>query len=138
MSKKRKNNHYRLIFICLALSIFSWFAVKISKNYTQTYQFHVEFINLPEGKFLTNQSDTIVAVSVNAKGVYLLEFEFGGKAVSIDYSLIATAETQQNNSTIIEKKQLESYLVDKLDFPENTTVIDPLLITLTLDSLPDK
>ncbi|MDR2406868.1 MAG: hypothetical protein LBE13_01975 [Bacteroidales bacterium] len=137
MPKKRKIKQYRLIF-CLVLSILSWFAVKISKNYTQTYQFHVEFINLPKDKFLTSLSDTVITVTMNSKGIYLLEYEFSKKVIPIDYTRIVTATTQQHNKITIKKKQLDLYLINQLDFPENSTVIEPLSITLEFGLSPTK
>jgi hypothetical protein len=136
MSKKRKTKHYRLIFICLALSILSWFAVKISKNYTQTYQFDVEFINLPKNKFLISQSDKVISVMVNAKGISLLQFEFSKKEIPIDYSLIVTTEHQQRNQVTIKKEQLNSYLINQLDFPAYSKIVEPLAITLEFETFP--
>jgi hypothetical protein len=138
MPRKRKIKQYRLIFICLVLSILSWFAVKISKNYTQTYQFNVEFVNLPKDKFLTSLSDTVIAVTMEAKGIYLLKYEFGKKMISINYAHIVTVGNQYRNKITIKKKQLDSYLINYLDFPENSTLVEPLSITLELGLSPNK
>ncbi|MDR0603659.1 MAG: hypothetical protein LBG80_05070 [Bacteroidales bacterium] len=138
MPKKRKIKQYRLILICLVLSILSWFAVKISKNYTQTYLFNIEFINLPTDMFLTSLSDTVIAVTMDAKGIYLLEYEFSKKNISIDYTRILPAVTQPHNKITIKKKQLDSYLINQLDFPENSMVVEPLSITLEFGLSPSK
>ncbi|MDR1181152.1 MAG: hypothetical protein LBL13_04155 [Bacteroidales bacterium] len=138
MSKKRKFKQYRLIFTCLVLSILAWFTLKMSQNYKQTYQFAVEFTNLPKDKFLTYRSDIIMTVSMETKGISLLKFEFNKKKILLDYPRIIKAEQQQNNNIAIDKKQLESYLINQLNFPVTSTVIEPLSISLEFEGFPDK
>jgi hypothetical protein len=132
-TKKQRTRHYRLIF-CLALSIFIWFAVQMSKNYTQTYQFGIKFVNMPTGKSLSYQSDSIVSVTVNAKGVSLLKYEFGRKKVKVDYISMATAEQRRRNYVTIKKNQLNTYLIKQLDFPENSVINQPSVITLEFEA----
>lgn len=135
MKKQRDSHHYRLIFICFFLSILSWFALKMSKDYTQTYQFDVMFVNIPEGKELSYQSDTTISLTMNAKGLTLLKYEFRRKNISIDYATIITSNQQKRNYITIKKNQLNTYIIHSLDFPENTTVNDPPAITLELEPI---
>jgi len=131
-TKKRKIKHYQLIF-CLSVSVFIWFAVKMSKNYTQTYQFDIEFVNIPQTKLLSYQSDTIVVVTLNGKGVSLLKYEFGRKKVKVDYAIISTAEQRQNNRIIIKNNQLNRYFIQQLDFNEDAIINSPSQIVLELE-----
>jgi hypothetical protein len=110
----------------------------MSQNYKQTYQFAVEFTNLPKDKFLTYRSDIIMTVSMETKGISLLKFEFNKKKILLDYPRIIKAEQQQNNNIAIDKKQLESYLINQLNFPVTSTVIEPLSISLEFEGFPDK
>jgi len=117
------------------LSLLAWFAVKMSKNYTQTYQFAVEFVNLPSGKSLSHQSDTVISVTVSGKGVFLLKYELGRKKIKIDYAAIATSEQRNSSSAAIKKKQLNTYLIKQLDFPENAVINEPAQINLEFETL---
>jgi hypothetical protein len=128
-TKKQKARHYRLIF-CLALSIFIWFAMQMSKNYTQTYRFGIEFVNLPTGKSLSHQSDSVLSITIDAKGISLLKYELGRKRLKVDYAAIATTEQRRRNYVTIRKQQLKTYLVKQLDFPENVVVNKLDVITL--------
>ena len=105
----------------------------MSKNYTQTYHFDIEFVNVPKGKSLSYQSDTTVAVSISGKGVSLLKYELGRKRIKADYLSIATAEQQRRNYATIKKGQLRSYLIKHLKFPENSVVNEPSAITLEFE-----
>ncbi len=136
--KKQKKKQYHLIIICFALSVLSWFAVKMSKNYTQPYQFAVDFINLPKDKVIAYQSDTNITVTISAKGVSLLKYEFSRKKIQVDYTSIATAEQKRRNYITIKKNQLNTYLIKQQDFPESSVINDPSSITLELEAAPQQ
>jgi hypothetical protein len=131
-AKKRRAKRYRLIF-CLILSLLCWFAVKMSKNYTQTYRFGIEFVNTPINKFLYYQSDTTISVTIDGKGISLLKYELGKKQIKIDYASVATSEQKRNNNITIKRKQLNTYLIKHLDFPEHSIINEPLQINLKFD-----
>ncbi len=137
MKKQKDSHHYRLIFICLFLSVLSWFALKMSKDYTQTYQFDVAFTNIPIGKELTYQSDTTISLTINTKGLTLLKYEFRRKNISMDYPAIIASNQQNRNYITIKKNQIKTYIIQSLDFPENTIVNDPPTITLELEPVKE-
>ena len=133
--KKQKNRYYRLLILCLTLSIVSWFVVKMSKDYTQTYQVGITFVNIPEKKVLAYQSDSLIIITINTKGLDLLKYEFIKKNISINYSdIIANAQVNRNYITI-KQNQLKTYLINYLKFPENTIVDEPSGITLELEQV---
>ena len=133
--KKQRNRYYRLVILCLTLSIVSWFAVKMSKDYTQTYQLGITFVNIPEKKVLAYQSDSLITITINAKGLDLLKYELMKKNISINYPDILT-NAQKNRSYItIKQNQLKTYLLNYLKFPENTTVEESSGITLELEQV---
>ena len=134
MNKKHGIRHYRLILVCLILSALSWFAVKMSKNYTQTYSFEVEFVNLPNGKAVSYQSDTTITVEVNSKGMSLISLELKKKYIPIDYNLITTPSQRKAVYISIQAKQLKEYLVENRNFPQSITLVEPKKITLELKS----
>jgi len=132
MNKKHGIRHYRLILVCLMLSALSWFAVKISKNYTQSYSLEVEFVNLPQGKVVSYQSDTTIFVEINSKGIFLLSVGLKKKHVSVDYHLVTTPSQRKSRYATIQAKQLKEYLIENMNFPKNTTLVEPKTITLEL------
>ena len=133
-TKKRKAKRYRLLF-CLVLSILCWFAVKMSKNYTQVYLFDIEFVNVPQNKSLSHQSDTTISVTIDGKGLVLLKYELGRKKIKVDYADIATTEQKRNKNVTIKKKQLTAYLIKHLDFPEHSVINDPSQINLEFETV---
>jgi len=133
--KKQRNRYYRLVILCLTLSIVSWFAVKMSKDYTQTYQLGITFVNIPEKKVLAYQSDSLITITINAKGLDLLKYELMKKNISINYPDILTNAQKNRNYITIKQNQLKTYLLNYLKFPENTTVEESSGITLELEQV---
>ena len=132
MSKKHSIRHYRLILVCLMLSTLSWFAVKMSKNYTQTYAFEVEFVNLPNGKAVSRQSDTTITIEVNSKGMSLISLGLRKKHIPIDYNMATTPSQRKSAYITIQAKQLKDYLVENMNFPKNIILVEPKNIVLEL------
>lgn len=138
MMKKQRDRHpYRLIFICLCLSFLYWFVLKMSKDYIQTYQFDVVFINIPNGKVITYQSDTTISLTMNTQGFSLLKYELQRKNMSINYPAIVASSQQNRNYITIKKNQINTYLIQSLSFPDNTIVNDPPAITLELEPVKE-
>ncbi|MDR1878371.1 MAG: hypothetical protein LBQ64_02270 [Bacteroidales bacterium] len=138
MTKKQRNKQYRLLFICLMLSVVSWFAVKMSKNYQQTYVFAVDFVNLPVHKRLVYQSDSVMSITIDAKGLSLLKYELPKKQISIDYAAVTTTEQQRRNYITLQKNQLNTYLIKQMDFPETAVINTPSSVTLEFETFSDK
>jgi len=132
MNKKRSIRHYRLVLVCLMLSALSWFAVKMSKNYTQTYAFAIEFVNLPKGKAVSHQSDSTIIVEVNGKGMSLIPLGLRKKHISVDYNVITTPSQRKSAYTTIQAKRLKDYLVENMNFPQNITLVEPKNFVLEL------
>jgi len=116
------------------LSVLSWFAVKMPKNYTQTYRFDVEFVNLPQGRTISYQSDTTIFVEVTCKGTSLLSLSLKRKHLLVDYYCVTTPSQRKYFQTNIQSKQLKAYLIENLDFPQNTVIVEPNKIGLEMRS----
>jgi hypothetical protein len=120
------------------LSVVSWFAVKMSKNYQQTYVFAVDFVNLPVHKRLVYQSDSVMSITIDAKGLSLLKYELPKKQISIDYAAVTTTEQQRRNYITLQKNQLNTYLIKQMDFPETAVINTPSSVTLEFETFSDK
>ena len=134
MAKKTEWGKKRLFLICLFISFLAWFAVKMSKIYQQSYDFAIEFINIPEDKAITAQSDTMVSINFESQGVYLLPLEFRRKVLKVDYDAICTPTQKKCRHIVINKEQLTHYIVEYYpSFPEKMQILDRINIALTID-----
>ncbi|MBO4582222.1 MAG: hypothetical protein J5701_08085 [Bacteroidales bacterium] len=134
MAKNSGWGKRRLFLICLFISFLAWFAVKMSKNYQQTYDFAIEFTNLPNGKEITSQSDTMISINFESQGVYLLPLEFRKKVLEVDYDAICTPTQKKCRHIVINKEQLANYIAEYYpSFPENMQILNRINIALTID-----
>ena len=130
-------NRYSHLFICLIIAILAWLAVQMSDTHKQIYPFKIQFINLPEGKYISYQSDTIVDITFNASGIKLLPIEFKRKILNIDLTQIAYKKDNKNNisinkSAIVEYMTQQGYPSDDIDIANIKN------ITIKLESITDE
>ncbi len=72
--KRRKNNHFVFI-VCILIAAFFWLLIKLSGDYSESYQFKITYNNAPIEKMLTGIIDTNVNISIKAKGFQMLKLE---------------------------------------------------------------
>ena len=58
--------------ICLLISLLIWFLIKLTEQYSTEVQYPVKFINIPEGKILTNKVDSLVKFGIEERGFDLI------------------------------------------------------------------
>jgi len=71
---KKKSNNFTFI-VALLIASFFWLMIKLSNPYDVSYQFKVNYTNIPQQKILTNIIDTTVNIRIKAKGFVLLRLE---------------------------------------------------------------
>lgn len=69
----RFRNQLYVFFICLLISVFIWFSIKLSKEYNTSVKHLVEYNNLPQDKVLINNPPTEVYLQVKGQGMDLFK-----------------------------------------------------------------
>jgi YbbR domain-containing protein len=62
--------------ICLLISIFVWFTVKMDNEYQEIIPIHLKYINPPKSQVLVDVSDSVIFVELNEKGSELLRYRY--------------------------------------------------------------
>lgn len=72
--------------ICFFLSLFFWFIITFSKEYTSTLIFPLSYTNLPKTKVVVNRLPESIAIDINASGFTILYYKliFHSPAVKVD------------------------------------------------------
>lgn len=89
-SENRRNRiNYKIItfLVCLAISCFLWIMNMLSKKYTETISFHLEYKNIPKNKNLS-PATSLMNVKVTSSGYDIAAYTFGikGALLNIDAS----------------------------------------------------
>lgn len=61
-----------VFFICLVLSSMIWALIKLSKDFDEVIYCRVNFTNIPEGKIIVNDPDTLLTLHLKLKGFKLM------------------------------------------------------------------
>jgi hypothetical protein len=72
--------------VCLLISVFFWLLMTLSKEYSLTVRFPVQYINLPTDKVISNNLPEGIDIALKGKGFDLLSYKFRKKhgTVNID------------------------------------------------------
>lgn len=82
----RFNRRMVTFFICVLVSVFFWLLMSLSKEYTITVSFPVNYINLPKDKVLSNTLPESIDIEIKSSGFNLLKYKLKRQRdiVSID------------------------------------------------------
>ncbi|MDP4289934.1 MAG: YbbR-like domain-containing protein [Bacteroidota bacterium] len=74
--------------VCLIASISFWMLIKLSNDYTLSFNIPLKFVNVPDTRMITGTSDSIVQVTMQAQGykLILLRYLDKSKPLLIDLS----------------------------------------------------
>ncbi|WP_242131963.1 CdaR family protein [Aestuariivivens marinum] len=82
IQNKQLNVFLLFLFLAFVILIFS----KLSKSYTNTMEFRIEKINVPEEKVILDNSDSILNITIKAYGFKWLDFYFSRPKIRVDFS----------------------------------------------------
>ena len=69
---KRQSSHFTF-FVFIFISAVFWLLIKLSQEYSQTYNMKIEYKDIPANRLLTRKIDSTVKFNIKARGFYLLE-----------------------------------------------------------------
>jgi len=61
--------------VCIILSLFFWFIVTFSRDYTSTITFPVSYLNFPKNKVIVNHLPSSIDVDINASGFTIIYYK---------------------------------------------------------------
>jgi len=97
--------------ICLLLAIGGWFIITFSKNYSQTLDYKVICTQYPENVKQVSTSDTIIFITLNARGFNYFKRSFSddNRVVFISVENIVNSKGRRNVYSFT-KKELASII----------------------------
>lgn len=123
----RKNKKFKVFLFFLVLTSIIWMLIALSKNYTSTAIFNVEYENLPIDKLLQNKPISEVELSISATGFTLLKYKIRAHKISFNLNSLVN---NKKASYILPNSQL-SYLNKQIS--GETKVVDILIDTIFFD-----
>ncbi len=117
--KKRLNSRKVKIFsLFLLCAILAWFVSNLSEKYTAKTQFNLNYVNVPDSLFFTNELQKDVQVKLYAKGFQFLRLNFFVKEINVDLSEVENKKENYFLKQSIFKKQIERQLSNSVSLIE--------------------
>jgi hypothetical protein len=82
-----KKNKIYVFLICIIISSFIWFLIKMSKDYSYEFEYHINYTNETNSDAFINQPDTSITIVVKTQGFKLLRMFLKERDKSIDFDL---------------------------------------------------
>lgn len=136
--RKLKRDHF-IFFLCLVIAALFWVLIKLSDFYTVSYDFRIQYQQVPLEKRLTSTIDTTLNVNVTARGFALLDMGFGGEKLPLDidlrnYQII----NDQGDTYFIYTQELRQSLAEKLNVDESNIILSKNRLVFVLEPLQSK
>ena len=79
-ARQRRSEKFRVqlsvFFVCLAISIFLWILVRLSKDYYYSVEYHLSYTNLPGNLRIINASDSLLTLKIKLQGFEFFSEQF--------------------------------------------------------------
>lgn len=137
--KKTREKLY-VFLICLALSVFIWFLIALSKESFTALNYPVQFVNLPADMVLVNNPDSILTFRIASGGLELFTLRYltRKQPVEIDVEKIRLKEENGLYSGIYNTDRLAVEIQEKHRFAEELIDISPKEIYFTFEPMTGK
>lgn len=126
--------------ICLVASVSFWLLIKLSNEYTLSFNIPVTFINVPPGRILTGVSDSNFQITLKAQGYKLVQLRYFDtpRTIQVDLSNCNTAKDSDEMVTDLPLSPVVRKYSTALGFINEVHAIHPELVTVKMNKLFSK
>ena len=135
-----KKTKVSIFFICFTISLFIWFLIKMSQDYTTDINFPVTYTNSPNGQILTHTYDSIVSIKLTARGFDLLNLGFfkSPKPIEINLSGSNVRKSRYSLDSYILSININSQILNQIKFTDRISEISPDTLRFDLEQIISK
>ncbi|REE82060.1 YbbR-like protein [Lutibacter oceani] len=120
----KNNRKFKVFLFFLVLTSIIWLLIELSKTYTSSTVFNVEYKNLPNDKLLQTKPVAKLDVAIKAPGFNLLKYKFKAPKVSFNlnnlskkgdlYYLLPNSQLSNLNTKLVGETEILSILKDTI------------------------
>ncbi len=115
--KLKLNMRLSAILICFSIALIFWFLIALSKDYSATLSFPVNYTNLPGQKVVVNNLPSTIRLNIKASGFKILAHKFskGKSPVDVDVDVrIGTTLDPSSDVLVIPTKTFAADFYERL------------------------
>ncbi|MFH0864710.1 MAG: hypothetical protein V1904_00845 [Bacteroidota bacterium] len=133
---KPKNVRKKLyIFLfCFIVSSFIWLIIKLSDEYSEVHSYPLVYSNIPDGKVLINETDTVLTINLKSKGFRMLynSMFFKSQTIVVDIAQILHKIKNSKNGYFILTDDITQATGEQIHQQNNIISISPDTLLFSL------
>jgi YbbR domain-containing protein len=116
-----------IFFMCLVFSFLAWLSIKLSKETITTFPVTLQITNLPDSIIFNQQTDSVIAISLQTTGVRLFSNPFfkRNSNIEIDYRSLQKPRGQSSNLYFYTATQAELKYSLENEIPASNVSANP-------------
>jgi len=126
------------LFLCLVLATVLWFINALSKDYTTTLNYPVEYVDLPLNNFITNNPPEQLNLTIVTQGFTIIKYKL---IMSFNPLMIPVSEVLSGSSAsstgfyVFPAKNISKAVARQMSMDVKLQEITPAVISLAFDSM---
>ena len=129
--KKRKTFGFSkkvyVFIICFLFSAFTWILIKLSADYIEVAKYPVTFTNIPSGKAIVSELDSVFTVKLKSKGFRILSNNIFSKPQNISIDVAPCLRKKKNSKWeyFIATSDLYQSIGNQINYSNNVVSVIP-------------
>lgn len=126
----RSNNARKKLYVflfCFIVSSFIWLIIKLSDEYSEVHTYPLVYSNIPSGKVLINETDTVLTLNLKSKGFRLLSSSmfFKPQTIVVDIATILHKRKNSKNGYFIVASEINQAVGEQIHQQNHIISITP-------------
>lgn len=125
--KRTARKKFYIFLFCFIASAFVWLIIKLSDEYPEVRTCFVEYTNVPSGKVLISQSDTVLTLNLKSKGFRMLSYSLFSEPqkISLDVSKVPHKKKNTKNEYYILTRDINNAISAQIHQGGDILTISP-------------
>lgn len=138
--RKKSRGNLTVFLICLAISVFIWFLITLSKESYTSLEYPIEFVNLPTDMVLVNNPDSVLTFRISSGGfeLFTLRYLNRKRPVRVDLEAVNLEEQDSIFTGAFLTSRLTASIRKQYSFSEELISISPETIEFRFEPLSGK
>ncbi len=132
-------NHLYIFLICVGISLFIWFLIKMSDEYISDIKVPIDYQNIPENMQL-NDADGHITVHLRANGgdLFSVKVFSSSRAITVNLKAVDLKKSRYFDKYYILSSQLRNQISKRFDFDHNILSLYPDTLFLDFEEIITK
>ncbi|MCX6278841.1 MAG: hypothetical protein NT004_12205 [Bacteroidetes bacterium] len=131
-ARQRRSEKFRVqlsvFLVCLAISIFLWILVKLSKDYYYSVEYHLNYTNLPGNLRIITASDSMLTLKIKLQGFEFFSEQFlikQDRQFDVSLKNVRVHYSGEGTSGYLLTNRIGREIISQSSFPNDVFFVSP-------------